>query len=86
MSVTATARVLALLLVGAQGTLAQGALAQGTLAQSGGAPDPAQAAREQECGAKADENAMQGAMRESFMIQCIAGEKVSEPKAGDKPK
>ena len=76
MSVTATARVLALLLVGTQGTLAQ----------SGGAPDPAQAAREQECGAKADENAMQGAMRESFMIQCIAGEKVSEPKAGDKPK
>ncbi|WP_132255012.1 hypothetical protein [Methylobacterium segetis] len=55
----------------------------GALAQPAGTTDPAQAARERECGAKADENAMQGQLRDAFMLQCIAGEKVSEPKAGD---
>ncbi|AWN41190.1 hypothetical protein U8607_18355 [Methylobacterium durans] len=74
MSPKATALVLALLAAGTAGALAQ----------SGAPADPAQAAREKECGAKADENAMQGTLRETFMTECIAGEKVSEPKAGDK--
>ncbi|GJE40895.1 hypothetical protein [Methylobacterium soli] len=41
----------------------------------------------QECSARADQTGMTGTMKDTFVTECVAGEKVSDPaKAEAKPK
>ncbi|KAB1072851.1 hypothetical protein [Methylobacterium planeticum] len=48
----------------------------------GSAQDP-----QQECSARADQTGMQGTVKDTFVTECVAGEKVSDPaKAEAKPK
>ena len=40
----------------------------------------------QVCSARADQTGMQGTMKDTFVTECVAGEKVSDPAKEAKPK